>query len=135
MSDYRLTEAQEKILNLTAITWEEVRKLGIYKVYIKANSTSVTYGPYLVKDANKCMIAKMDGTDPRCYPRDKGLLISGWAVTSNPAQGYKVDRFTQDGSVLEAMTSELLKSIEEKQQELKVLQHRYEVLSRLIKLG
>jgi hypothetical protein len=88
MSKYRLTENQEKNLNLIPVTWALVRKMGAKQVYIKAHSDSPTYGPYLVKDPLDCVVCKLDGTEPRYYPRDKGLFVSQ-AMSISPTYGVQ----------------------------------------------
>jgi hypothetical protein len=81
MSEYRLTERQVDSLNLIPVTWQDIRRAGAETVYIRAHSQSPTYGPYKVKDPSKCIVCKLDGTDPRYYPRDKGLFVSQFMKT------------------------------------------------------
>lgn len=75
MSDYRLTDKNVKDLELVGVTWEEVMDYGVSEVFIQAQSTSPMYGPYLVYDAEEMIISKLDGTEHRRYPRNKGLFI------------------------------------------------------------
>jgi hypothetical protein len=74
MSKYKLSYEQVKELGLEPTTWDEIEKANIKRVYIQAHIDSAIYGPYFVSDASKCTICKLDGTDIRAYPRDKGLF-------------------------------------------------------------
>lgn len=134
MSKYRLTDSEESKLSLTPTTWEDVRKLGVDKVYIRAHRDSSTYGPYLVKDAQRCIVCKIDGTDARHYPRDKGLLVSSWNLTATRSMFISpLEKLDPARAVLESMVTELSRVIIDKQQELKTLQLRRNVLTDILK--
>lgn len=89
----RLTEEEVKALNLTAVPWITVREAGIEKVYIRAYPESPMYGPYKVIDANKRLISKLDGTEERYYPRDKGLFA---ALQEQPTKWKIIDQKEND---------------------------------------
>jgi hypothetical protein len=133
MSEYRLTERQVDSLNLIPVTWQEIRKVGADTVYIRAHSDSATYGPYKVKDASRCIVCKLDGSDARHYPRDKGLFVSQFMrkdLQGLPAVGDMAER-----AILESMVTELSRLIIDKRMELLTLQQRHDVLTQLLKQG
>lgn len=132
MSKYRLTDSEESKLSLTPITWGDIRRLKVDKVYIRAHSSSATYGPYLVKDAQRCIVCKVDGTDARHYPRDKGLLVSSWKVTTTTSEFKNLGRLDPARAMLESMVTEMSRVIIDKQQELKTLRLQRAVLTDIL---
>jgi hypothetical protein len=80
MSEYRLNEQQVQKLDLVPTTWEKIKEGKIKGVYIRAHEYSPVYGPYKVQSATECVISKLDGSEHRSYPRNKGLLVPRWNI-------------------------------------------------------
>ena len=71
----RISYGDLKSMNLIPTTWEEIQAKSIEEVYLQAHEDSPVYGPYLVKNARGRTVCKTDGSCPRLYNRDRGLLV------------------------------------------------------------
>lgn len=121
----KLSEAEVMVIGLKETTWDTIKGNDIKRVYIRAHSQSPMYGPYRVVDVDKCMISKMDGTQVRSYPRDKGLYADPMTTLHTNIRWNKDSKIktnSEDLTWLKVMITELESNISTKYREIEKLE-------------
>lgn len=94
----KLTKEELDRYELVPVTWQRIHDWKIETVYIQANPNAPVYGPYVVRDATTFSIANLDGSKPRMYPRDSGLLIPKQIAQIKEGKTYNPYQLATEGS-------------------------------------